>query len=168
MAYDTGSLSLAVNVVAGDFRIWSYVHGDPFSTVDDTDYFSDAQARGMQEGDWIIHAESDQDPPVVTLGYVSEIDATGNGTVSALSVGSSPSVTALTTASLTVSASAMIGDAAADVVGFYGTTAISQRASSLQATSNIASSTDFGATQLAVVQHIMETLRLVGLHKGSA
>jgi hypothetical protein len=53
-------------------------------------------------------------------------------------------------------------------VGFYGTTPSSQRASSVQATSNLATSASFGATQLAAVQEIMNTLSALGLWKGSA
>jgi hypothetical protein len=53
-------------------------------------------------------------------------------------------------------------------VGFYGKTPSSQRASSVQATSNLATSASFGATQLAAVQEIMNTLTALGLWKGSA
>jgi hypothetical protein len=53
-------------------------------------------------------------------------------------------------------------------VGFYGKTPVTQRASSVQATSNLATSASFGATQLAAVQEIMNTLSALGLWKGSA
>jgi hypothetical protein len=53
-------------------------------------------------------------------------------------------------------------------VGFYGKTPVTQRASSVQATSNLATSASFGATQLAAVQEIMNTLTELGLWKGSA
>jgi hypothetical protein len=53
-------------------------------------------------------------------------------------------------------------------VGFYGKTPSTQRASSVQATSNLATSASFGATQLAAVQEIMNTLTALGLWKGSA
>jgi hypothetical protein len=52
--------------------------------------------------------------------------------------------------------------------GFYGKTPVTQRASSVQATSNLATSASFGATQLAAVQEIMNTLTSLGLWKGSA
>jgi hypothetical protein len=52
--------------------------------------------------------------------------------------------------------------------GFYGKTPVTQRASSVQATSNLATSASFGATQLAAVQEIMNTLSSLGLWKGSA
>jgi hypothetical protein len=53
-------------------------------------------------------------------------------------------------------------------VGFYGKTPVTQRASSVQATSNLATSASFGATQLAAVQEIMNTLSALGLWKGAA
>tara|TARA_R110000822_G_scaffold81151_6_gene192962 strand:- start:2380 stop:2622 length:243 start_codon:yes stop_codon:yes gene_type:complete len=52
-------------------------------------------------------------------------------------------------------------------VGFYGKTPVTQRSSSVQATSNLATSASFGATQLAAVQEIMNTLASLGLWKGS-
>lgn len=65
---------------------------------------------------------------------------------------------------------AIIGKSAAlsGKVGFYGTTPIVQRSSSVQATSNLATSASFGATQLAAVQEIMNTLAALGLWKGQA
>jgi len=61
-----------------------------------------------------------------------------------------------------------IADAATDKVGFYGYTPVVQRSSSVQATSNIATSSSFGATQLACIQEIMNTLTGLGIWKGSA
>jgi hypothetical protein len=65
---------------------------------------------------------------------------------------------------------AIIGKSVAlsGTIGFYGTTPVTQRASSVQATTNIATSASFGATQLAAVQEIMNTLAGLGLWKGSA
>jgi hypothetical protein len=58
-----------------------------------------------------------------------------------------------------------LGLSASDKVGFYGTTPIVQRAysSAVHATSAQATSTDFGATQLATLQEIMKLLQGVGL-----
>lgn len=53
-------------------------------------------------------------------------------------------------------------------VGFYGKTPVTQRASSVQVSTNIATSASFGATQLAAVQEIQNTLSALGLWKGSA
>jgi hypothetical protein len=63
---------------------------------------------------------------------------------------------------------AQMGKSATEKIGFYGATPVVQRASSNQVTTNIAVSASFGATQLAVVQEIMNTLTAVGLWKGAA
>lgn len=60
------------------------------------------------------------------------------------------------------------GISATDKVGFYGTTPIVQRAAAAQATTAVAVSSSFGATQLAALQEVMNVLIAVGLMKGSA
>lgn len=62
----------------------------------------------------------------------------------------------------------ILGQNASDLISFYGVTPVAQRASSNQVTTNIAVSASFGATQLAVIQEIMNTLTALGLWKGSA
>lgn len=62
----------------------------------------------------------------------------------------------------------ILGQDASDLIAFYGGTPASQRASSNQITSNIAVSASFGATQLAVIQEIMNTLTALKLWKGAA
>lgn len=62
----------------------------------------------------------------------------------------------------------LIGDAAADPIGFYGTAAVSQRALAAQHTSLLSSSTDFTAAHLNAIKEIMATLTALGLWKGSA
>jgi hypothetical protein len=63
----------------------------------------------------------------------------------------------------------VLGQSAADLVGFYGlSTAISQRALAAQATSLLASSTDFTSVHLAALVEVMNTLAALGLWKGSA
>ncbi len=57
---------------------------------------------------------------------------------------------------------------ASELLNLYGGTPVSQRASSNQVTTNIAVSASFGATQLAVIQEIMNTLTAIGAWKGSA
>lgn len=63
-----------------------------------------------------------------------------------------------------------VGNAASEKVGFYGTTAISQRAAAAQATSTIgtASSADVTTDLKATVIEIMNTLNNLGIWKGSA
>ena len=59
----------------------------------------------------------------------------------------------------------VIGYAAADKVGFYGATPVIQRAysSAVHATSAQAVSSSFGATQLATLQEIQNTLIALGV-----
>lgn len=61
-----------------------------------------------------------------------------------------------------------LGKATSDVVGFFGGTGSSQRASSNQASTNAAVSASFGATQLAILQEIMNTLTTMSAWKGAA
>lgn len=61
-----------------------------------------------------------------------------------------------------------IGQSTAYLVGYYGATPVSQRASSLQATSLLSSSTDFTAAHLGALQEVMNTLAALGVWKGAA
>lgn len=169
MAYDATRLSCAVNLIGGQWRLWTYLSADQFSDVDATDYFANAYDAGMREGDWVVVVENDTDPPNVTLAAVNAIDADGNATVVAVAFSGAASFTTLTASgATTLNGNVFAGNAAADLVGFYGATGVSQRASSVMATTNIATSSDFGATQLATIQEIMNTLNKLGLHKGTA
>jgi len=60
---------------------------------------------------------------------------------------------------------AQIGKSSTEKVGFYGAVPVVQRpySSAVHATSALASSTDFGATQLAAVQEIQKTLIGLGV-----
>jgi hypothetical protein len=64
----------------------------------------------------------------------------------------------------------ILGTGASDTLGFYGTTAVSQRAAAAQATSTVgtASSTAVDTNLKAAVIEIMSTLTALGLWKGSA
>lgn len=57
------------------------------------------------------------------------------------------------------------GGSASDKLGFYGKVPVVQRpySSAVHATSALASSSDFGATQLAAVQEIQKTLIGLGV-----
>lgn len=59
----------------------------------------------------------------------------------------------------------LLGGSATKTIGFYGATPVAQRAysSAVHATSALASSTDFGTTQLAAVQEIQNTLIGLGI-----
>ncbi len=60
-----------------------------------------------------------------------------------------------------------IGGSTADLVGFYGTTPVSQRASSHQSAS-LALSASIGTGAAAVITEICATLTALGLWKGGA
>lgn len=62
----------------------------------------------------------------------------------------------------------VLGQSTSQKIAFYGTTAITQRAGAAQATSLLASSTDFTATHLAALVEVMDTLKTLGLWKGAA
>lgn len=60
---------------------------------------------------------------------------------------------------------ATMGKSASEKISFYGATPVIQRAysSAVHATAALASSSDFGATQLAAVQEIQKTLIGLGI-----
>lgn len=56
-------------------------------------------------------------------------------------------------------AGAQIGKSATELVGFYGATPVVQRATATtHTTTNMVTSASFGATQVAIIQEIMNTL----------
>lgn len=165
MAYATTGLSNGVSIIGGDYRIWIYRSADTFTgTVDVASYFSDGVTRGMIVGDVVFAIKSDG---TVSFAYVSSVSGAA-ASVSALAVSSAPTLTSVTTGSLTATGTVLLGSTASKLVGFYGATGISQRASSVMATTNMAVSASFGATQLATLQEIANTINLLGLHKGTA
>lgn len=111
-----------------------------------------------------------------TLGVGAAATFSSNISVSStLGVGKTATFSSNIAVSSTLDAQAVfsaktptLGKATSDVVGFFGGTGSSQRASSNQASTNLATSASFGATQLAVVQEIMQTLTAASLWKGSA
>lgn len=64
----------------------------------------------------------------------------------------------------------VLGQSANDLIGFYGATPIARRAAAAQATSLVgtASSTAIDSNVKAALIEVMNTLRLLGLYKGSA
>jgi hypothetical protein len=61
-----------------------------------------------------------------------------------------------------------IGQSASDLASHYGATPVSQRASSVQATSLLSSSATFSTAHLAALQEVMNTFAALGLWKGAA
>jgi len=70
--------------------------------------------------------------------------------------------------SITATGDCNIGNAAADLLAFHGTTAISQRAGSNQATSNVVTSATYGTLQVAQLNEVQNVLITLGLMKGGA
>lgn len=59
---------------------------------------------------------------------------------------------------------AIIGADATEKIGFYGATPVVQRATATtHTTTNMVTSASFGATQVAIVQEIMNTLIALGV-----
>ena len=58
----------------------------------------------------------------------------------------------------------VIGQTASEKIGFYGATPVVQRATATtHTTTNMVTSASFGATQVAIIQEIMNTLIANGL-----
>lgn len=60
----------------------------------------------------------------------------------------------------------VLGQSASEKIGFYGIAPVAQRAysSAVHATSALATSSDFGATQLAALQEVQKTLIALGIY----
>jgi len=61
-----------------------------------------------------------------------------------------------------------LGQSTSDLIALYGGTPASQRASSVQASTNVVTSASFGTLQVAQVQEVYNTLAAIGAWKGSA
>jgi hypothetical protein len=63
-----------------------------------------------------------------------------------------------------------LGQSASDLIAFYGTTPVSQRASSILAASvvSVSSNITIAASLTAWIVEVTNTLRALGLHKGAA
>lgn len=175
MAYDGSGLSAFSLGIGGKDVWWNYQTTDTFAgTVNVASYFSDGYTRGMRTGQLLYSHKTDSGTGV--LAYVSTATAaTGVATVTALAFAGAGSFTTgsfsstlTVTGATTLNGAVAIGDAAADVVGFYGATGSSQRAAAAQATTAVAVSASFGATQLAALQEVMNVLIAAGMMKGSA
>lgn len=63
-------------------KMWSYVSTDPAGTVDDSGYFTNGDALGMNVGDIVIVLDSDTST-TMTWHRVTVVTAGGAATVSA-------------------------------------------------------------------------------------
>lgn len=161
MAYDGAGLSVGAQLFAGKQSVFVYRSDDTFAgTVNGALYFSDGVQRGMKLGD-LVHCVKTSDGSAV-LAYVSTV--TGNAaTVTALAFAGS-------FANITATGNALLGDAAADLIGFYGATGASQRAAAIQATSAISASSfaTVGSNLAAFLTEVANTLQGLGLWKGQS
>jgi hypothetical protein len=76
MAYAPDGLAMALDLLGGKFRVWVYMSPDPWATVAAANYITNAKAAGMKTGDYLLHTETDQAPPILTQAYVSALNAT--------------------------------------------------------------------------------------------
>lgn len=84
MAYSTSNPPVKVaSSLTGAGNLWYYSSADVDSDVDATDYFSNGQALGMLVGDVVFVYDT---AGVMTLMFVSAVDADGNATVAAATV----------------------------------------------------------------------------------
>lgn len=170
MAYDGNKLSsIAMTLEGQGISLWSYITADTLATVMGAAYLSDAKLRGARIGDLILVAigtlntaiytapttvavgEATDFAAVPTYGWLQIVSFTGN-------------------AANLAGAQQVIGGAATDKVGFYGATPVTQRASSVQATSNVSAYTATTASALigAWIVEVTNTLNGIGLWKGTA
>ena len=78
MAYTTGTLSyLAGGPVEGSWKLWNYVTTDALSIITGSGYVTDATAKGMAIGDFVIVA-SQANPQGYVLQVQSMTAASGN------------------------------------------------------------------------------------------
>lgn len=197
MAYTADQLSMLVDTIGGRGpRIWQYWSDDSVATILGSGYISDAGKKRMSVGDivWVfrgtyITVGPDQSPSTVAGGTVSEFAATPTWGLYVVSAVSSGAATLQVVTTQLDGAKWQIGQATSALVGFFGTTPISQRVSAtLTATASLFATTGasyvaqtsatvsgvFGFTSVNVaalfdaLQEIRATLVAYGLHKGGA
>lgn len=78
MAYDPSNPPALISQgIGGGSRRWRYESTDNQAAVAAADYFSNAQALGMQPGDLVEVVDTDASPPVVSLHAVNTVAASG-------------------------------------------------------------------------------------------
>ena len=101
----------------------------------------------------------------IESGFLTLTDA---GAESTVTLGIDQTMAPTWTGKQTFTGGVELGATAAQTVGFYGTTPVAQRATtSSQKSTNVATSASFGATQLAALQEVMNTLAAYGLWAAS-
>lgn len=168
--YDSTKLDMIKDLKRGAQREFWYRTTDALATVQGAGYFSDGVKRGMKLGDKVTVFKTDG--PNIYMQKVSAVDsgiASGLYTATVQAVDQDASVNG-SFANLTATGNVALGDAASDTIGFYGVTKVSQRASAVQATSNISASTfaTIGSNLAAFLTEVGATLQGLGAWKGAA
>lgn len=135
MAYATAKLTLIQQPLGRGPKIWMYTTSDTVAQVMATDYFSDGVAQNMQLGDLVLvfrgtlNTALTATPSTAASGAVSEFmtEAPTWGWFEVSAVGTA-AVTVQGVNTLLAGNKIQIGQATSALVGFFGTTPISQRA----------------------------------------
>lgn len=167
MAYTPGTLENVYSQIDGVWNIFRYISTDSVGSITAAGYITDYKQHHIQVGDFVIVVN--QSTPLVSLCQVNSVSSTANtATLALISTGAGGTFTSLTvTGASLLQGSTTVGSTAASLFGVYGTTAVSQRTSTLQITTNVVTSASFGTLQVAQVQEIQNTLTGMGLWKGS-
>lgn len=80
MAYTTANLNMMVQGVGDCPSWWNYKHTDVHTDVDESDYFTDGDAKGMRVGDVVLVSKSTTTVGT-TVHYVSVVTSGGAATV---------------------------------------------------------------------------------------
>lgn len=163
MAYTPSTLENVYSMMDGVWNIFRYISTDSIATVLGAGYITDYKQHAMKVGDLVYVVN--QTTPLLTLCKVNSVSSTAN-TATLTVVDTAGTAGSFT--NLTVTGNTLLGDAVSDTIGFYGTTAVTQRAGSNQASSNVVTSASFGTLQVAQLQEVYNALAGVGVWKGAA
>jgi hypothetical protein len=167
MAYAGSALQkMAGGIGVGGAQIWRYDTTDGITAVEASGYFTDGADRGMRVNDIVFVFDTDASPVGFYIEYVSAVNTTTRAATIKTHSQSTSGVATFT--DLTATGDVNLGNAAADALGFHGATAVTQRASSVQVSTNVVTSASYGTLQVAQMQEVYNTLAALGLWKGAA
>lgn len=163
MAYTPSTLENVYSMMDGVWNIFRYLSTDSIATVTGAGYITDYKQHHMQVGDLVVVVN--QTTPTLTLCKVNSVSSTANtATLAAVD-----SIAGAFT-NLTATGNVSLGTNASSTFGMYGATAVSQRASAVQASSNISASTfaTIGSNLAAFLTEVANTFQGLGAWKGAA
>lgn len=165
MAYSPSTLENVYSMMDGAWNIFRYISTDSIGTVLGAGYITDYKSHHMQVGDLVFVVN--QSTPLLTVCKVNSVSSTaGTATLTvADTAGTAGSFT-----NLTATGNVSLGTNASSLFGMYGATAVSQRASAVQASSNISASTfaTIGSNLAAFLTEVANTFQGLGAWKGAA